>query len=467
MGVREGFEELYGAAPEGVWAAPGRVNLIGEYTDFNEGFVMPLALPHTAVAAVSRRDDGVLRLHSADIEGPIVELHLDRLQPLTNTSWAAYPAGVVWALREAGHTSVTGADVHLASTVPTGAGLSSSAALEVVIALALNDLYELGLTRPELAKLSQHAENDFVGVPCGIMDQTASACCTDGHALHLDCRDLSIRQVPFDLAAQGLSLLVVDTRVKHALGDGEYAERREGCEEGARLLGVSHLRDVAYEGLDAALARLSDERVRRYVRHVVSDDHRVEQVIGLLDAGDVRAIGPVLTEGHASLRDDLRISCDELDLVVATANSAGALGARMTGGGFGGSAIVLVEVADVGHGHQGGGGGVRRCGLHRAPGVPGGAFGGRPALELRFGFSPPPPLPIPVTWGLRPQTPAPQTPEGLILQPVRRLRTRPSRPIRGSGGGAPRYGTGRGGGGEKPFAQPSRFVSVYSVIPGG
>jgi galactokinase len=346
VGVREGFEELYGTAPEGVWAAPGRVNLIGEYTDFNEGFVMPLALPHTAVAAVSRRTDGVLRLHSADIEGPVVELHVDELAPLTNTSWAAYPAGVVWALREAGH-AVTGADVHLASTVPTGAGLSSSAALEVVTALALNDLYELGLTGPELARLAQRAENDFVGVPCGIMDQTASACCTEGHALHLDCRDLSIRQVPFDLASLGLELLVVDTRVKHALGDGAYAERREGCEEGARQLGVSHLRDVAYEELDAALARLSDERVRRYVRHVVSDDHRVERVIALLDAGDVRAIGPVLTDGHASLRDDLRISCEELDLVVATANAAGALGARMTGGGFGGSAIVLVESADV------------------------------------------------------------------------------------------------------------------------
>ncbi|MET7702546.1 galactokinase [Streptomyces sp. NPDC005485] len=348
MGVREGFEELYGAAPEGVWAAPGRVNLIGEYTDFNEGFVMPLALPHTAVAAVSRREDGVLRLHSADIEGPVVELRVDELVPLTNTSWAAYPAGVVWALREAGHATVAGgADIHLASTVPTGAGLSSSAALEVVTALALNDLYELGLTGPQLARLSQRAENDFVGVPCGVMDQTASACCVEGHALHLDCRDLSIRQVPFDLASQGLELLVVDSRVKHALGDGAYAERRAGCEEGARQLGVTHLRDVAYEELDGALERLTDERVRRYVRHVVSDDHRVEQVIALLDAGDVRAIGPVLTDGHRSLRDDLRISCPELDLVVSTANASGALGARMTGGGFGGSAVVLVESADV------------------------------------------------------------------------------------------------------------------------
>ncbi|MEU9190276.1 galactokinase [Streptomyces sp. NPDC048484] len=344
--VREGFEKLYGAAPEGIWAAPGRVNLIGEYTDFNEGFVMPLALPHTAVAALSRRDDGVLRIHSADIEGPVVELHVDALAPLTNTSWAAYPAGVVWVLREAGH-AVTGADIHLASTVPTGAGLSSSAALEVVTALALNDLFALGLTLPELARISQRAENDFVGVPCGVMDQTASACSTEGHALHLDCRDLSIRQIPFDLPAHGLQLLVVDSRVKHALGDGAYAERRKGCEEGARQLGIPFLRDLPYEDLDAALARLSDERVRRYVRHVVSDDHRVEQVIDLLDAGDIRGIGPVLTAGHASLRDDLRISCPELDLAVATANQAGALGARMTGGGFGGSAVVLVEAADA------------------------------------------------------------------------------------------------------------------------
>ncbi|MFH8289039.1 galactokinase [Streptomyces sp. NPDC018059] len=340
------FQKLYGYAPDGVWSAPGRVNLIGEYTDFNEGFVLPLALPHTAVAAVSRRTDGVLRLHSADLDAPLAELRVDELTPLSDGGWAAYPAGVVWALRDAGHP-VTGADLHLASTVPTGAGLSSSAALEVVTALALDELFGLGLTRPELAVLAQRAENAFVGVPCGVMDQTASACCTDGHALHLDCRDLSIRQVPFDLAAEGLRLLVVDTRVKHALGDGAYAERRAGCEEGARALGVSHLRDIAYEELPAALDKLGDDKVRRYVRHIVSDDHRVERVIGLLDAGDVRAIGPVLTEGHASLRDDLRISCPELDLVVSAANAAGALGARMTGGGFGGSAIVLVETDDA------------------------------------------------------------------------------------------------------------------------
>ncbi|MFB6837112.1 galactokinase [Streptomyces sp. NPDC056361] len=342
MSVADGFEALYGAAPDGVWAAPGRVNLIGEYTDFNDGFVLPLALPHTTVAAVSRRDDGVLRLHSADIDGGIVQLEVDALEPLSGGGWAAYPAGVVWALRETGHL-VTGADVHLTSTVPTGAGLSSSAALEVVTALALNDLFGLGLSRPELARIAQRAENAFVGVPCGVMDQMASACAEDGHALHLDTRDLSYRQVPFDLAREGLRLLVVDTRVKHALGDGAYAERRAGCEAGARALGVKALRDVSAVHLPESLALLSDETILRYVRHVVSDNARVERVIALLDSGDTRAVGPVLTEGHASLRDDLRVSCPELDLVVEAANAAGALGARMTGGGFGGSAVVLVD----------------------------------------------------------------------------------------------------------------------------
>ncbi|MET8473293.1 galactokinase [Streptomyces sp. NPDC006422] len=353
MSVATQFKDLYGYEPTGVWAAPGRVNLIGEYTDFNEGFVMPLALPHTAVAAAARREDGVLRLHSADIDAPVVELRVDDLAPLSKYGqggWAAYPAGVVWALRDAGHT-VGGADIHLASTVPTGAGLSSSAALEVVTAYAMNDLYELGLGGPELAVLSQRAENAFVGVPCGVMDQMASSCATEGHALHLDCRDLSVRQVPFDLEAHGLQLLVVDTRVKHELGDGAYAERRAGCEEGARVLGVSHLRDVSYAELGRSVAELElagvDEKVVRYVRHVVTDDHRVERVIELLDAGDVRAIGPILVQGHVSLRDDLRISCPELDLVVATAMASGALGARMTGGGFGGSAVVLVESADA------------------------------------------------------------------------------------------------------------------------
>ncbi|WP_333764690.1 galactokinase [Streptomyces sp. IBSBF 2390] len=345
--VAQRFTELYGTAPEGVWAAPGRVNLIGEHTDYNDGFVMPFALPHQAVAAVSRRDDGLLRLHSADVAGDVAELRLDGLAPGSDSAWTAYPAGVVWALREAGH-EVTGADVHLSSTVPTGAGLSSSAALEVVIALALDDLYGLGLHRWQLARLCQRAENVYVGAPTGIMDQTASACCTSGHALFLDTRDLSQRQIPFDLAAEGLRLLVVDTQVKHAHSGGEYGKRRAGCEKGAALLGVDALRDVPHDGLEAALARLGDEEeVVRLVRHIVTENHRVERVVDLLSAGRTHEIGPVLTEGHASLRDDFRISCPELDLVVDTALAGGALGARMTGGGFGGSAIVLTRATDA------------------------------------------------------------------------------------------------------------------------
>ncbi|GAA4314202.1 galactokinase [Streptomyces venetus] len=349
--VAERFTELYGAEPHGVWAAPGRVNLIGEHTDYNDGFVMPFALPHTAVAAVSAREDGVLRLHSADVEGAeggVTELRLDDLAPESDKNWTAYPAGVVWALREAGH-AVTGADIHLASTVPSGAGLSSSAALEVVVALALNDLFSLGLRGWQLARLCQRAENVYVGAPVGIMDQTASACCEAGHALFLDTRDLSQKQIPFDLAAEGMRLLVVDTQVKHSHSEGEYGKRRAGCEKGAALLGVNALRDIPYEELDAALARLGDdEEVRRLVRHVVTEDERVERVVSLLESGDdTRAIGPILVEGHASLRDDFRISCPELDLVVDTALASGALGARMTGGGFGGSAIVLTEETDV------------------------------------------------------------------------------------------------------------------------
>lgn len=343
----EEFTAVYGAAPTGTWAAPGRVNLIGEHTDYNDGFVMPLALPHTTLAAASARTDGVLRLHSGGADGGIVELRIDELRPAPQGGWAAYPAGVVWAMREAG-LPVGGADLHYDSTVPTGAGLSSSAALEIVTALALNDLYALGQEPQRLAQLAQRGENAFVGVPCGIMDQTAAACCTEGHALFLDTRDLTRRQIPFDLAGEGLRLLVVDTRVKHELGDGAYAERRAGCERGARALGVRALRDVPYAQLPEALDKLADEpAVQALVRHIVTENHRVEEVIARLDEGRTRAIGPLLTAGHASLRDDFKISCRELDLAVDTALAAGALGARMTGGGFGGSAVVLVEEADA------------------------------------------------------------------------------------------------------------------------
>lgn len=350
------FRAVYGTGCEGVWAAPGRVNLIGEYTDFNDGFVMPLALPRVTRVAARARADGRLRLHSADMPGggvvTVAPDGPDGPRPGAVRGWAAYPAGVLWALREAGH-AVAGADLHVESEVPVGAGLSSSAALEIATALALDGLYGLGLARPELARLARRAENAFAGVPCGIMDQTASACCAAGHVLHLDTRDLTRRHIPFGPAAHGLRLLVVDTRVKHDLGEGEYARRRAGCEAAARALGVRALRDVPYEELDDAVRELrtvdgAGTGAGALVRHVVSENERVRAVAALLDAGDPRAVGPLLTAGHASLRDDFAVSCPELDLVVAAANGAGALGARMTGGGFGGSALVLTDEAAAG-----------------------------------------------------------------------------------------------------------------------
>ncbi|MFR9755429.1 galactokinase [Streptomyces sp. TR06-5] len=341
------FREVFGRAADGVWEAPGRVNLIGEHTDYNDGFVLPLALPRTTRVAAARRDDGVLRLFSrqAAADGAATFRLADAAPP--GRGWAAYPLGVAWALREeAGPSALPGADLFVDSTVPPGAGLSSSAALEVATGLALAELHGPAPDRARLAALCRRAENDFAGVPCGVMDQMASACCIEGHALFLDTRDLGRRQVPLDLASHGLRLLVMDTRVRHSLADGAYAERRAGCEEAARLLGAAALRDVpAEDGRGAPADRVADPALRRLVRHVVSENQRVLRTVALLDAGQLRAVGPVLTAGHASLRDDFAVSCPELDLAVGTAVAAGALGARMTGGGFGGSAIALVEDA--------------------------------------------------------------------------------------------------------------------------
>ncbi|MFC5910663.1 galactokinase [Streptacidiphilus monticola] len=337
--VSKEFAALYGSEPEGVWQAPGRVNLIGEHTDYNDGFVLPVALPQAARLAVARRADGVVRLHSAQGAGGTVEFTLDSLRPGSVPGWGAYLAGALWVLREQGH-ALSGLDLHLDSDVPTGAGLSSSAALECALLLACDELFGLGIDRPTLARLAQRSENDYVGAPVGVMDQTASLCCAEGAALFLDTRDLSQRQVPLDLAGAGLALLVVDTRVEHGHADGEYRHRRSGCERAARLLGVPALRDV--EDVDAALAALADdEEAQRLARHVLTENDRVREAVRLLDAGEFRALGPVLTAGHASQRDDFRISCPQSDLVVETALAQGALGARQTGGGFGGCVIVL------------------------------------------------------------------------------------------------------------------------------
>ena len=345
----EGFRRVFGRPPEGIWSAPGRVNLIGEFTDYNDGFVLPLALPFAAQACAARRDDAATGKHEIDLVSggsSVIAVGIDRLRPGTTSDWASYVLGLVWALRE-GCGGVGGLEIYIDSDVPIGAGLSSSAAIECSVALAVRDLYELPLTRQELALLAQRAENEYVGVPTGIMDQTASLRCRAGHALFLDTRTLEVRQVPLDLESGGLALLVVNTGVRHALGDSAYAARRRDCLRAAKELGVAALRDVPPAQMDAALASLTDDVVRRRARHVISEDARVLEVVRLLESGRRAEVGPVLSAGHRSLRDDFNVSCAELDAVVDVAVANGALGARMTGGGFGGSAVVLLEAAAV------------------------------------------------------------------------------------------------------------------------
>lgn len=343
--VTAAFIEAFGRAPEGVWAAPGRVNLIGEHTDYNGGLCLPIALPHTTIVAASA-DDGRLSLRSLQhpdepYDGPLAEVG-----PGTPPGWPAYVAGVPWALSRL-ERAAPGMQVVVDGEVPLGAGLSSSAALESATALASDTLGALGLGdddagRARLAAACVLAENEVAGAPTGGMDQAAALRCTAGHALLLDCRDDSVRQVPFDLGVHDLALLVIDTQAPHRLVDGQYADRRRVCEQAAAALGVPTLREVSVLPVDEVLGRLDDPVQRRRTRHVLTEIGRVEEVVALLDAGRLPEIGPVFDLSHASMRDDFEISCPELDLAVTTARAAGALGARMTGGGFGGSAIALV-----------------------------------------------------------------------------------------------------------------------------
>jgi galactokinase len=331
----QAFREVFGAEPEGLWAAPGRVNLIGEHTDYNEGFVMPFALPFYSVAAVAKSD--TWEFHSTYGGGDTVRA--DGLGTSAEdgvADWAGYLAGTAWALNESGYP-VGPVRVAIHSDVPHGAGLSSSAALECAILIALADLYGHEIDRGEAARIAQKAENEYVGAPTGVLDQSASLLCTEGNVMFMDCRDLSREQVPFDLAAEGLQILVIDTNAPHRHADGEYASRRADCEEAARLLGVPFLRDAPKD------AHLDDDRLNRRLRHILTENERVLDTARVLKGGSVAGIGDLLTASHASMRDDYEISCAELDSAVDAALGAGALGARMTGGGFGGSAIALVE----------------------------------------------------------------------------------------------------------------------------
>lgn len=335
------FEELFGHPAQGVWTAPGRVNLIGEHTDYNEGFVLPFAIDKSATVAVRLRNDGIVRLRSSYGNDGTVTVDLKSISRENAEGWTAYPLGVIWALVQAG-TPIEGLDLYLDSTVPSGAGLSSSHAIECSVALALRDLTDSPLSINDLVYVTQKAENDFVGAPTGILDQSASLLSTDGHALFLDCRTLESQAVPLAMAQAGLLMLVIDTRVAHAHADGGYAARRASCELGAEVLGVAALRDVGPERLPEA-AGLLDEQTFRRVRHVVTEDQRVIDTVAILEAEGPAAIGDLLTASHLSMRDDFEISCPELDLAVETALAAGALGSRMTGGGFGGSAIALIK----------------------------------------------------------------------------------------------------------------------------
>ncbi|MFC4001953.1 galactokinase [Prauserella oleivorans] len=344
------FRSVHDRAPEGVWSAPGRVNLIGEHTDYNDGFVLPFALPHRLACAAAPREDTILTMATVGSDGRIQQaepVDITTLRPGFPDGWAAYPSGVAWVLRE--HGIDRGADLVVAGDVPTGAGLSSSAAIECAVAMAL-----LGLAgedspdaarRAEIARWAQRAENEFVGVPTGVLDQTASMCCVEGHVLFLDVRSGQAEQVPFNAAGAGLCVLVIDTRVKHSLGGSGYGDRRRGTEKAAELLGVRALRDITPEELPSALDRLPAD-LAPLARHVVTENARVLEAVGHLREGRIADIGPLLGASHASMRDDYRISCAELDLAVDTARDAGALGARMTGGGFGGSAIALIRESD-------------------------------------------------------------------------------------------------------------------------
>ncbi|MEV0650426.1 galactokinase [Phytomonospora sp. NPDC050363] len=344
MRAAESFISAYGRVPTVRWTAPGRVNLIGEHTDYNDGFVLPFALPHDIVAAAAKVPNPVWTVVSEGVDERVT-FTVDDLEPGKVEGWAAYVAGVVWALREAGH-EIGGADLALASDVPVGSGLSSSAALECSVMGALCELYGVALDEETGPKLAQRAENAYVGAPTGILDQSASIRCREGHALFLDCRTGEAEHVPFDLAAHGLSVLIIDTRAPHRHVDGEYAARRADCEKAAEALGLRALRDLTLDGLDGALARLDGDVARRRVRHVVTENQRVLHTVGLLRAGiEPHRLGELLTESHASMRDDYEITVGEVDLAASAAVEAGAYGARMTGGGFGGCVIALCETA--------------------------------------------------------------------------------------------------------------------------
>jgi galactokinase len=337
--IEKKFLEIFGEEPDLVAAAPGRVNLIGEHIDYSDGFVLPFAIKDRTLVAARKRDDSIVRIASVQRRNKVVTVDISRVKPGLKGEWERYALGVLWSMGVK-----TGVDLLIDGHVPLGAGLSSSAALECSVATAMNHLFGMGFTLEELARLTQKAENQYVGVPCGIMDQSVSLMATQGSALLLDCRDLSTKNIPFDVAASGLELLIIDTQAHHALTDGGYAQRRASCESVVAKLAIPSLRELSMEQLEASRSLLTDTEYLR-ARHAVTEMKRVLDCVDALSSSDFVRVGQLLNQSHASLRDDYAVSCPELDTAVDAALSAGALGSRMVGGGFGGSAIALIQAS--------------------------------------------------------------------------------------------------------------------------
>jgi galactokinase len=333
------FVEVFGNRADIIAAAPGRVNLIGEHIDYSDGFVLPFAIKDQTYAAVKVRHDRKVRIASVQRRHKIVEVNLDSVKPGLKGEWERYPLSVVWALG-----IDKGLDIMIDGHVPLGAGLSSSAALECSVATALNHLFLLGFSLEELARLTQKGENEYVGVPCGIMDQSVSLMAHAGSALLLDCRDLTTRNIVFDVASSGLELLIIDTQAHHSLTDGGYAQRRASCESAVAKLEITSLRDLTLDQLQNSRQLLSETEFIR-ARHAVTEMKRVLDSVQALETKNFLALGKLLNQSHASLRDDYNVSCPELNAAVDATIAAGALGARMVGGGFGGSAIALIHKA--------------------------------------------------------------------------------------------------------------------------
>jgi galactokinase len=339
--LERNFEELFGRKPEVISEAPGRVNLIGEHIDYSEGFVLPFAIADRTYAAIASRPDGLVRIASHQRKEKIFSIDINDVKPGSKGEWEKYVLGVLWSL---GITS--GVDIFVDGSVPAGAGLSSSAALECSVAVGLNNLFNLNLSLEDLARATQKAENDYVGMPCGIMDQSVSLMGQAGAAILLDCRDLSTETVPFNVADAGLELLIIDTQAHHALVDGGYAERRAACESVAAKLNIPSMRHLTLEVLESHRAEITDIEFIR-ARHAVTEIARVLDAVKALRASEFVTLGKLINASHISLRDDYAVSCPELDVAVDASLAAGALGSRMVGGGFGGSAIALVKAEDV------------------------------------------------------------------------------------------------------------------------